>query len=189
MKFAKIMLGSLMLALAPLAALAEDMSYSYIDLAYVETDIDGVSQSLDGFAARGSAGFAENFFAFGEYSTQSVSGADLDQISVGIGGHYGLSETFDLVGKLGWYQAEVSGGGVSIDDDGYLIDAGVRARVADSVELDAGARYTDLGGSGGDNTTFYVGGRYHFNEMWAVGAEYQSGDDFSSWLLGVRISF
>ena len=186
MKFAKIILGSLMLAIAPLAALAEGMNYSYIDLAYVETDIDGVSQSADGFAARGSASFAENFFAFGEYSTQSASGFDVEAIGVGIGGHYGLSENFDLVGKLGWFQVDPSGGG---SNDGYLIDAGVRGRVADSVEFDAGARYTDLGGGIGDNTAFYVGGRYHFNEMWAVGAEYQSGDDSSSWLAGVRISF
>jgi hypothetical protein len=187
MKLAKVVAGTLMLALAPLAALAEGMSYSYIDLAYVETDIDGVSQAADGFAARGAAGFAENYFAFGEYSTQSVSGVDLETIGVGIGGHYGLSENLDLVGKLGWFQVDLSGGGASVDDDGYLLDAGVRGRVADSVEFDAGARYTDLGN--GNNTAFYVGGRYYFDEMWAVGAEYQSSDDSSSWLLGVRISF
>ena len=53
MKFAKVMLGSLMLAAAPLAAMAEDMSYNYVDLAYVDQDIDGVGPSADGFGLRG----------------------------------------------------------------------------------------------------------------------------------------
>ncbi len=189
MKFVKAMVGGLLLVAAPLAALADDMSYSYVDLAYVETDVDGLGESLDGFGARGSVGFAENFFAFGEFVTQSVQGVDLDTIAVGLGGHYGLAENLDLVGKLGWFQVDISGGGASFDDDGYLADLGLRGRVADSVELEGGARYTDLGGANGDDTVFYVGGRYHFNEMWAVGAEYQSGDDSSSWLVGVRISF
>jgi hypothetical protein len=189
MKFKRIVLGSLMLACAPLAALADDMSYSYVDLAYVETDIDGVGQSADGIAARGSVGFAEHYFAFGEFVSESVQNVDLDTITVGLGGHYGLAENLDLVGKLGWFSVDLSGGGANFDDDGYLLDLGLRGRVADSVELEGGVRYTDLGGANGDDTAFYFGGRYHFNDMWAVGAEYQSGDDSSSWLAGVRISF
>ena len=97
MKLVNVMLGGLMLAAAPLAALAEDMSYSNVDLAYVETDIDGVGPSLDGFGLRGSVGFAQNWFAFGEYSAQSVSGVDLDTYTVGLGGHYGLADNLDLI--------------------------------------------------------------------------------------------
>ena len=73
MKLGKVVLGSLMLASAPLAAMADDMSYSYVDAAYVETDIDG-APSADGFGLRGSVGFAENWFVFANYSSQSVQG-------------------------------------------------------------------------------------------------------------------
>jgi len=185
----KVMLGSLMLALAPLAASAEDMSYSFIDPVYVETDIDGVGPSADGFGVRGSAGFAQHYFAFGEYASQSVADIDLDTIAVGIGGHYGLTESLDLVGRLGWTQVDVSApGGLEADDDGYLVDMGLRGRIADSVELEGGLRYTDMS-DGGDDTSYFVGGRYHFNAMWAIGAEYRSGDGSSSMLAGVRISF
>ena len=189
MKFAKIVLGSILLALAPLAALADDMSYSFVGIDYVETDVDGLGESADGVAARGSVGFAEHYFVFGEFVTQSVADIDIDQISVGLGGHYGLAENLDLVGKLGWTQFDLSApGGLDADDDGYLLEVGLRGRVADSVELEGGARYTDLS-DGGDETSLYVAGRYHFNDMWAVGAEYRSGDDASTWLAGVRISF
>jgi hypothetical protein len=188
MKSVKVLLGSLLLAASPLAAQAEDMSYSFVDLAYVDTDIDGVGPSLDGFGLRGSVGFAENWFAFGEYSAQSVSGVDLDTFVAGIGGHYGLAENLDLVGRLGWTKVEISAGPIDVDDDGYLVDLGLRGRVGDAVELEGGARYTDFS-DGGDATSLFVGGRFHFNETWALGAEYQDGDDTSAILAYVRASF
>ena len=189
MKCMKVVLGSVMLALAPLAALADDMSYSYVDLAYVETDIDGLGPSADGFGVRGSIGFAENWFVFAEYSSQSVADVDIDDIAVGIGGHYGLTESLDLVGRLGWMQVDLSApGGLEADDDGYLADLGFRGRIGDSVELEGGLRYTDFS-DGGDDTSVVVGGRFHFNKTWAIGAEYQSGSDRSSILALVRASF
>jgi hypothetical protein len=188
MKLGKIVLGSLMLAATPLAAMADDMSYSYVDLAYVETDIDN-APTADGFALRGSVGFAENWLAFAEYSDQSVQGIDITQYAVGLGGHYGLTDNLDLVGRLGYVKAEIdAGGGLNADDDGYLLDLGLRGRVGDAVELEGGARYTDFS-DGGDDTALFVGGRFHFNKTWAVGAEYQRGDDVSSILAYVRASF
>ena len=62
------------------------------------------------------------------------------------------------------------------------------AAIGDSVELEGGVRYTDFS-DGGDDTAFVVGGRFHFNKTWAVGAEYQSGSDSSSILALVRASF
>ena len=194
MKLVKVIFGGLVLAAAPLAALAEDMSYSFVDLAYVETEIDGAGQSPDGFVLRGSVGFAVNWFAFAEYSAQSVSGVDLDAFAVGVGGHYSLAENLDLVGRIGWTESEVSFGPFDFDDDGYLIDAGLRGRVGDSVELEGGARYADFSDAG-DSTALYVGGRFHFNDTWALGAEYQDGAEFqgvadtSAILVYVRASF
>ena len=188
MNFVKAMFGGLMLAAAPLAALAEGMSYSYVDAAYIDTEIDGVGPSLDGFGLRGSVDFAENFFVFGEYADQSVSGVDLTTFAAGLGGRYGIAENLDLVGRLGWTKVEVDAGFAEADDDGYLIDAGLRGRVGTAVELEGGVRYTDFS-DGGDSTGLFVGGRFHFNETWGLGAEYQDGDDVSTMLLYVRASF
>lgn len=189
MKILKAMTASLMLAALPLASHAEDMSYSNIDLSYVMTDINGVGPSLEGFGVRGSIGFAEHYFGFAEYSSQSVSGADLDQTAAGLGGHYGLSDNLDLVGRAGWFKAKVSGGGVSVSDDGYLVSAGLRGKAGDKVELEGSVIYTDLGGSSGNSTAVAVGGRYYFTETLALGAEYQHSSDASSYLVGVRFSF
>jgi hypothetical protein len=188
MKFAKVMLGSLMLAAAPLAAMAEDMSYNYVDLAYVDQDIDGVGPSADGFGLRGSIGFAENWLAFAEYTSTSVQGVDIEQIAVGFGGHYGLTDQLDLVGRVGYFEINLDAGPLNADDDGYLLDLGLRGQVTEGVEVEGGVRYTDLS-EGGDDTALWVGGRFHFNKTWAVGAEYQSGDDISNLLAYVRASF
>ena len=187
MNLVKAMFGGLMLAAAPLAALAEGMSYSYVDAAYVDTDIDG-APSADGFGLRGSFGFAGNYFVFGEYTDQGVSGVDLTTYGVGFGGHYGIAENLDLVGRLGWAKVEIDAGFAEADDDGYLIDFGLRGRVGDAVELEGGVRYTDFS-DGGDSTGLFVGGRFHFNDTWALGAEYQDGDDTSTLLAYVRASF
>lgn len=189
MKIMKALIGSLVLAAVPLAAQAEGMSYSYVDLGYNEIDIDGAPTG-DGLGVRGSVGFAENFFAFAEYSTFSFPGnADADLYSVGLGGRLGVSDTVDLVGRAGYAKVDVSAGGVSADDDGYVIAAGVRAEVADGFELDGNVIYTDFGGSGGDDTELAVGGRYFFTENFAVGAEFRTGDDADTIFAGVRFAF
>jgi len=189
MKFLKATIASSVLAAMPLASHAEAMSYSYVDLGYVETDIDGVGPTADGFALRGSVGFAEHYFAFAEYSTQSISGFDIDLTTVGLGGHYGLSDNLDLVGRAGWVRADASGFGANVDDDGYMLSAGLRGKAGDSVELEASVIHTDLGGPDGNDTAFAVGGRYFFTSNFAIGAEYQQGDDASTILLGVRFAF
>jgi len=189
MKILKAVTASMMLAALPLASHAEDMSYSNIDLGYVSTDIDGTNLDPDGFGVRGSIGFAEHYFGFAEYSRQSVSGIDLDQTAVGLGGHYGLADNIDLVGRVGWFKAKVSGGGASISDDGYLASAGLRGKVGDKVELEGSLVYTDLGGNSGSSTAGVVGGRYYFTDTLALGAEYQHSSDSSAYVIGVRFSF
>ncbi len=187
MKIVNAMVGTLLLAAAPLAAQAEDMSYSYVDLGWLSTDIDN-GPTADGFGLRGSIGFAENFFAFAEYSNQQVSGVDVDQYAVGLGGRFGISENVDLVGRAGYIKADASSGGFSIDDDGYLVSAGIRGRVADGFELEGNVIHRDYGG-GSDDTSVAVGGRYFFTENFAVGAEYEMADDANTILAGVRFKF
>jgi hypothetical protein len=195
MKIVNAMVGSLLLAAVPLAAQAEDMSYSYVEAGYTEADLDSVADG-DGFAVRGSIGFAENFFAFAEYATFGFpASVDLDQISVGLGGHLGISERVDLVGRVGYTEFDLSVPGLGSDSvDGYLVSAGIRGQVTDAFELEGHAVYTDLGSGAGDSTALVAGGRYLFTENFAVGAEYRTGDDLGGTDLdviyvGVRFTF
>lgn len=195
MKIMKALIGSLLLAAVPLAAQAEGMSYSYIDLGYNEADIDGVD-SGDGFSVRGSVGFADNFFAYADYSTFGFpGGVDLDLASVGLGGRLGISENVDLVGRAGYAQLDLSLSGFgSGDESGYSVSAGIRGQVADGFELEGHVIHTDLGSGVGDSTGITVGGRYFFTENFAAGADYRTGDDIAGAdidviYVGVRFAF
>lgn len=187
MKIVNAMAGTLLLAAAPIAAQAEDMSYSFIDLGYAETNLDG-GPTGDGFGLRGSIGFAENFFAFADYLNQDFSGIDFDIYTVGLGGHLDIAESVDLVGRVGYVDANASFGGLSADESGYLVSAGVRAQPAKQFELEGNVIYRDLG-SGADDTAVAVGARYFFTDLFAVGAEYELSDDADTWFAGVRLSF
>jgi hypothetical protein len=189
MKIMKALVGSCLLAAMPLAAQAADgMSYSYVDLGYTEIDIDGAPTG-DGFGLRGSVGFAENFFASADYASFSFPGGlDVDYYTVGLGGRIGVSDTVDLVGRAAYAKADASAGGLTADDDGYQVAAGVRAEVAEGLELEGNVIYTDFG-SGADDTELAVGGRYFFTENVAAGAEFRTGDDADTIFVGVRFAF
>ena len=69
MRTLKTALAGVLLVLASHAASAADgVSYSYIDVNYVNTDLEN-GPSGDGFGARGSVEFGGNFFVFAEYTT------------------------------------------------------------------------------------------------------------------------
>lgn len=187
MKIVNAMACSLMLGMLSTAAHAEDMSYSNLDLGWLSTDLDG-GPTVDGFGLRGSVGFVENFFVFAEYGSQEAGGADVDQYAVGLGGHYALAENLDLVGRLGYMNAEISAGPLSDDEDGYLFSAGLRGRIAPAFELEGGAIHRDFGG-GADDTALVIGGRYFFTDNLAINAEYEHGDDAGTIFAGIRLTF
>lgn len=179
-------------ALLPFLAQAEGLSYSYVDAAYINTDIDQFDEEVDGFALRGSFEITEQVFVFAGYSNQSteVFGTDIDveQMNLGLGYAWPIGPSADIYGKVGYVSAEVDAGGFDADDDGYLLGVGLRGRPADQIELEGAVNYTDLSDSG-DTTTFGVGARWYFTEQFAVGVEGEFGDDANTYGVGVRWNF
>jgi hypothetical protein len=186
------------LALAPvMASQAEGIGYTYVDLGYVTTDIDGVEKDLDGFLLRGSLEIAENWFVYGRYVDQSVTfrGVDFDaqQFSVGGGYAWSFAENMDIYGKAGYTQVEldVSGGGFGgfdVDDDGFELGLGIRARPLTPLELEAAVNYADLSDSG-DDTSFGVAARWFISDNFALAVEGDFGDDAKSYGIGFRLAF
>lgn len=186
MKLARAVIGSLVLAAAPLAAMAEGLSYSYVEADYVDVDFDGASG--DGFGLRGSVGFLDNLFAFADYTDTSVEIVDLSTIAVGVGGHYPLGENLDATGRIGYTEldADIDGLG-SGSDDGYLLSLGLRGQVS-QIELEGNVIYTDYSDLGSD-TAFEVAGRWNFTEMFSAGLGYRTADDVDTFFAGVRLSW
>jgi opacity protein-like surface antigen len=184
------------ITLAPLAAGAQSagssISYSFADLAYVTTDVDGVSKDLDGWLLRGSFEPVENLFVYGRYADQSVSfaGGDVDTQTwaLGVGYAFPLADRVDLYGKAGYINADGSAGPIDLNDDGYEIGAGLRARPLDPLELEGSVTYQDLSDAG-DDTVLGIGARWYIADQFAMGLEGEFSDDADTYGIGFRWAF
>jgi hypothetical protein len=188
MKIVKLLAVAGVIALSPLAAQSEGLSYSYLEGGFAQLDVDGVSSKLDGYYLRGSVGFAEHFFAAADYLDASKSGLDAQIYSVVLGGHFPLSDQVDLIGRAGYAGSEAGEYGYNASDDGYVVGAGLRGRLAEHFELEGNVNYYDFSDSGND-TVIGVAARYYFTDQFALGADYQHFDGADLWGLGVRWSF
>jgi hypothetical protein len=188
----RILSGLAALAAAlPFASHAEQMNYSYAELGYVDTELDGDGFDVDGdgFALRGSLAVHPSFFVFANYQDLSFDfNVDSSLLEVGGGGHWPLTDKVDLIGKLGIVKAELEAGQFDADDDGFLLGARVRGVVAPQFELEGGFDYRDLDDAG-DDTTIVLEGRYFFVNNVAGGLGVSIGDDITSLGLNVRVTF
>ena len=190
-KFASALAASA--AFVPFLAQAEGFSYSYLDAAYVNTDIDQFDEDVDGFALRGSYELTNNVFVFAGYADQgtSVAGFDIDlqTYNLGLGYAWPLGKALDVYGKMGYVSAEVDAQGFGdADDDGYSLAVGLRGRAVEQLELEGAVNYVDLSDSG-DDTTLDLGARWYFTPQFAFGVEGSFGDDANTYGLGVRWNF
>ena len=184
------------LALLPFASQAEEISYSFVQAAYVSTDIDEFDETADGFVLGGSLEIAENFFIYADYADQSadVAGVDIDVSGFSIGGGYAypLSDSMDLVGSIGYVSTETDvsfeGESGSGDDDGYELAIGLRAMPMEQLELHGSVSYVDLSDAG-DDTGFGIGALWYFLPQFAVGVDAGFTDDANSYGIGARWDF
>ena len=121
------LIGSLALALAPAAAFA-DMSYTNVDLKYLNLSLDNVVHvDGDGFAIAGSYELGKKMFLLGEWQEQSYDGGvDGRQFEVGAGLHHPINSTLDFVGTLSYLDSKVDVGPFNVSDDGFGLGAGIR---------------------------------------------------------------
>jgi hypothetical protein len=178
-------------AALPLASHADVMDYSYAELGYVDTELDGdgFDADGDGFGLRGSLAVNETFFVFAGYQSLDFDfDVDLSTLEVGGGARWPLSSNVDVIGRLGIVKAEADFGPFEADDDGFLLGGRVRGVVAPKFELEGGFDYRDLDDAG-DDTTIVFEGRYFFTPQWAGGLGVSIGDDVTSLGLNVRMTF
>jgi hypothetical protein len=183
------LIGSLALALAPAAAFA-DMSYSNVDLKYLNLSLDDVVHvNGDGFALAGSYELGKKMFLLGEWQEQSYdAGVDGHQYEIGAGFHHPINSTLDFVGTLSYIDSKVDVGPFNVNDDGFGLGAGVRTRIGKDFQLDASLKYVDFDKSGSD-TGVSANGRWYFKKSMALSFGIDSTDNVDVWHVGFRAEF
>lgn len=177
-------------AMLPLGAAAQDLDYTFVEAAYVDSEIDAGPLDIDGdgLGLHGSVLITDSVFLVGEYSSYDYDGnLDATSYSLGAGMRWGLRPELDLVGDLGWVHAELDRPvAPDIDDDGFRLGVGLRSRVHDAIEVQAGIRYLDLDDS---DTFLTLGGRYYLTDNVAAGLGLSLNDDDTGWSVSLRAEF
>jgi hypothetical protein len=166
------------------------ISYNYLEADYLSTDFDrdtfgGVKVDGDGFGIQGAIAFGDLLHGYVEYTDQDFDfGLSLKTYEVGLGAAWTVAPNVSLFGRLAYAKNDAD----VIDDDGYALQAGVRALVGTGFELEGAIHYTDLSDFG-DNTTFRALGRYWFTPNVALSAGVELDSDVKTWIVGARYSF
>ncbi len=197
---------------------AGPISYSNVELSYLNTDVDGNGGSLDGATLRFEYALAPNFYltAGGDYSTGDgpdygpaaygnlFDGTDLWTVRLGVGGSWALSENIHLVGEVGAMYFDASteytyrpmvtpAGSAIIDTHGSIGDSDWGWYVRPHLRAKFGCLELHAGAEYQDayenNWAFFGNVYYQVAPSWDVTAGYREGDDTTQWSAGVRYRY
>ncbi len=174
----------------PLTAMADGLSYRFLEADYVMVEADGGGEA-DGFAIGGSYLFTPQLYATAGYSSLSPDGAsdvDISSFSAALGFRHPLTTTIDANLEAGFVSAEVDAGSLGSEDDtGYSLGAGLRAMVASQLELNGGVSYVKIFDEG--DTSLGLGAVFSFTPQLALVAGADFADDANSYNVGGRFMF
>jgi len=186
--------------LAAPAAMAEGLSYTYLDARYFSTDTDALNVNQQGGVLAGSFALDSIFYvtADGRYgkSEKVGSGAtsgrfDTITSSVTAGAHYAVTPALDLFGEAGGLYSKLEGKGTfnGQDDDGfgYLVKTGLRLALIPRVELDVFGGYNEV--LGDTDSYFAADLQYHFDEHFTLVGGTTNANRVDSYSIGARYRF
>lgn len=162
-------LAAILMAPGLVMAQGESPKWSYVEAGYIDFDPEsGISD--DGWFAGGSVKIFEHFHLLAEY--QDIG--DYTFWNAGGGWHGLLGDEADIFAQILWANVEVDGS--NVDEDGYDLEAGLRWKLIQWLELRGQVNWHDYGDAG-DDTTVEAGVLFTFlNDRIGVGASYETGD-------------
>jgi hypothetical protein len=186
----KAILGTVAaLGLTAPAFAEEGLSYSYVELGYINTETD--FDEGDGLNLFGSYQVAELAHIFTSYSDQDFdSNVRTEFMQIGLGLNFTIAENLDVVPRLSYVevQTEVPPFG-TFDDDGFALGFGLRAQLLDErLELGAGFQYLELD-QGGDDTSINAGARFYLTDKIAAAVDILENDGDTTYIIGGRYDF
>lgn len=189
----KLLIGALASS-AACVVFAEDsnISYTYVGLAYQTGEV--LDEDFSGFGIGGSTALSDAVFLIGQYSSLTSNDEydvgfgyddiEATQFNLGIGFHTPIEANVDFVAALSYADAEVEYLGLTEDGNGYLVNAGVRAKPTDALEFGASINYADIEDEG--ETGYSLSARFFAVPKVSIGLGYGSADDVDTVSLDVR---
>lgn len=198
-----------LLAAAPFAACAEDLSYSYVEGGWNRTEIsvNGTSDDLNGGYLRGSWQIAEPVYVLAGYQRATkdfnigsgfVLEGNVQQTTLGIGYRQEMNERVEFTADISVLRTKVEsdlrqrGRSINTSSDSSNLgfaNAGLRGKPSPRTEAWVKAGYID--GSDVDKGEFVgtLGGQVNFTPSWGLVGEVQFIDNANQYRVGVRANF
>ena len=179
----RILVASLLLAAAPLAAQADDFDYTYAEGEAISVNPSHGS-SLTGPGVDGSLALAPNVHAFAGYSHVSCCSTSENTFDVGAGWNTHLAQQLDLFIDGEFLSVNATGNGTH---SGWGATGGIRWWVVDRLEFDGYASHTDVN----SNTENTLGARvlWSLNKNWRLFAGASNNTDENTYMVGARYDF
>lgn len=177
---------ALTLSVLTTSALANDVSYDYLELRFADTEIENADG--DGFELGLSYNLNDNWIVIGSYLSQDFDfNIDLTGLELGVGYVWAIDEQFDVYATGSYADYEVDVGSFGSDsEDGFRFVGGIRSRINEKFEARAAVNYFDLG----DSDTFVeLAGDYYFTPEFAAGISIDVGGDVDTITFGGRWFF
>ena len=166
---------------------ATDVSYDFLEIRYVDTEIDDANIDGDGIYFGGSYNVQGNWIVVGSFTTldfdRSVDGS---QFTVGGGYVFPVDERFDLFATAQFARAEIEAGNVDESDNGIVLTGGIRSKFSEQIEGRAELNYVNIDDS---DFSILLGGDFYFTPQIAAGLTVNLGGDNDSFTIGGRWFF
>ncbi len=166
-----------------------DLSYSFAELRFVDVDFRGG----DGLRLNGSYELENNWLIVGGLTTLDfVNNVDVTILELGAGYIWKYSDEFDLTTSLRIVRSDIDAAGVSTNDTGFALSAGVRGLLAPAFEIRGSVNHINsVNQINLDNSDTYLelAGDYYFTEQFSAGATLEFAGDTDAFTIGARWYF
>jgi hypothetical protein len=181
----RILLSTILLAAAPLAAYADNFDYTYVEGAYTSVSPQhGDTTSLTGATVDGSYALNPSWHAFAGFDHVSCCDASENDLAAGAGWNTDIADNIGLFIDGEFLNQNHSGSG---NNTGWGAIGGLRAQLAVPFELDGFVSHTDINST--TENTIGVRALYSIDKFWHIFASYANNSDANTFMVGVRYVF
>jgi len=181
-----LVIGTVVLALGAVPALADPPDYKYLEGGYLSVDVDDLDDSGDNYFLGGS--FGGDWWHIPVYYASGDLGPDYSQDlwRIGFGWHGLLGDKADVIGEADYVDQSVNGPGFDDSETGYRVVGGIRWVPFDLLELDGFVNYNDVGSE--SDLSYEARGIINIWRL-GFGAAYEKFDEADQWNAFVRFNF
>lgn len=170
------------LAVATPLTLAAEPSYNYLEGSYLNVDGD-----LDGFGLAGSFAVSSNMHLYGEYEHAEDGPLEARTALLAFGLNHGISDTTDVVGRIGWAKGWVELDPIlDADDDGFMAEVGLRSALSPNFEVNGFLRHVDVADA---DPSVRIGGLFGVTPALGISGGVEFTEDDTVYRVGLRYSF